>query len=57
VTFAVGKAVLGTAQLNAGMAKFTTSTLSVGSTKITATYGGNSNIATSAASVTQTVEQ
>jgi large repetitive protein len=56
VTFAVGKTVLGTAQLNAGKAKFTTSTLAVGSTKVTATYGGDSNIATSSASVTQTVQ-
>jgi hypothetical protein len=56
VTFAVGKAVLGTAQLSAGKAKFTTSTLAVGSTKVTATYSGDSNIATSSASVTQTVQ-
>ncbi len=55
VTFAVGKTVLGTAQLSAGKAKFTTSTLAVGSTKVTATYYGNSNIAKSSASVTQTV--
>jgi hypothetical protein len=57
VTFAVGKTVLGTAQLNAGKAKFTTSTLAVGSTKVTATYSGNSNIAASSESVTQTVQQ
>ena len=55
VTFAVGKTVLGTAQLSAGKAKFTISTLAVGSTKVTATYYGNSNIAKSSASVVQTV--
>ncbi len=55
VAFAVGKTVLGTAQLNGGKAKFTTSTLAVGSTKVTATYNGDSNIAKSSASVTQTV--
>ena len=57
VTFAVGKTGLGTAQLSGGKAKFTTSTLAVGSTKVTATYYGNSNIAKSSASVTQTVQQ
>lgn len=43
------KTVLGTAQLSAGNAQFTTSTLAVGSTKVTATYSGDSNIATSSA--------
>jgi hypothetical protein len=57
VTFAVGKTVLGTAQLSGGKAKFTISALAVGSTKVTATYYGNSNIAKSSASVTQTVHQ
>jgi hypothetical protein len=56
VTFAVGKTVLGTVQLSGGKAKFTTSTLAVGSTKVTATYYGDSNIAKSSASVTQTVQ-
>jgi hypothetical protein len=55
VTFSAGKTVLGTAQLSGGKAKFTTSTLVVGSTKVTATYYGDSNIARSSASVTQTV--
>ncbi len=55
VAFAVGKTVLGTAQLNGGKAKFTTSTLAVGSTKVTATFNGDSNIAKSSASVTHTV--
>ena len=57
VTFMVGTKVLGTAQLSSGKAKFTTSTLPVGSTKVTAIYYGNSNIAKSSASVTQTVHQ
>ncbi|MGD0162521.1 MAG: Ig-like domain-containing protein [Candidatus Sulfotelmatobacter sp.] len=57
VTFTAGKMVLGTAQLSSGKAKFTTSTLPVGSTAVTATYYGDSNIAESAASVTQTVQQ
>jgi uncharacterized repeat protein (TIGR03803 family) len=57
VTFMAGKTVLGTAQLSGGKAKFTTSTLPVGSTTVTATYYGDSNITESAASVTQTVQQ
>jgi len=47
---------LGTAQLGGGKAKFTTSTLEVGSTTITATYHGDSNIAKSSASVIQNVK-
>jgi len=57
VTFAIGKTVLGTAQLSGGKAKLTISTLAVGSSRVTATYYGNSNIAKSSASVTQTVNQ
>jgi YVTN family beta-propeller protein len=56
VTFMVGTKVLGTAQLSSGKAKFTTSTLPVGSTKVTAIYFGDSNIAKSSASVIQTVQ-
>jgi len=56
VTFTAGKTVLGTAQLAWGKAKLTISSLSVGSTTVTATYDGNSNIAGSSASVTQTVQ-
>lgn len=56
VTFTAGEKVLGTAQLSGGKAKFTTSTLAVGSNKVTATYYGDSNIAGSSASVTQTVQ-
>jgi uncharacterized repeat protein (TIGR03803 family) len=56
VTFTAGKTVLGTGQLS-GKATFTTSTLPVGSTTVTATYYGDSNIAESSASVMQTVQQ
>jgi hypothetical protein len=56
VTFSAGTTVLGTAQLSSGKAKFTTSTLAVGSIEVTATYYGDSNIAKSSASVTQTVQ-
>ena len=57
VTFTSGKTVLGTAQLSNRVAKFTTSTLAVGSSVITATYYGSSNIQKSSASLTQTVNQ
>ena len=56
VTFSAGKTVLGTAELSGGKATFTTSTLAVGSTTVTATYFGDSNIAGSSASVTQSVQ-
>jgi hypothetical protein len=56
VTFTAGKTVLGTAQLSGHKATFTTSTLAVGSTTVTATYSGDSNIAESSASVMQTVQ-
>ena len=55
VTFTAGKAVVGTAQLSGGKATLTISSLAVGSTKVTATYYGDSNIAKSSASVVQTV--
>lgn len=57
VTFTVGKTVLGTAQLTKGKASFTTSTLAAGSTIVTATYYGDSNITKSSASVKQSVQQ
>ncbi len=57
VTFTAGKTVLGTAQLSGGEATFTTSTLPAGSTVVTLTYNGDSNIAKSTASVTQLVNQ
>jgi hypothetical protein len=55
VTFMTGKTVLGTAQLSGGKAKLVIASLPVGSTKVTVTYYGDSNIAKSSASVTQTV--
>jgi hypothetical protein len=55
VTFTAGKTVLGTVQLSGGKAKLAISSLAVGSTKVTATYYGDSNIAKSSASVIQTV--
>ena len=55
VIFKAGKTLLGTVQLKGRAANFTTSTLPVGSTMITVTYNGDSNIAKSSASVTQTV--
>ena len=55
VTFTSGKTVLGTAQLSGGKAKLVISSLPVGSTEVTVTYYGDSNIAKSSASVTQTV--
>jgi subtilase family serine protease len=57
VTFTVGNTVMGTAQLSGGKGTFTTSTLPVGSTTVTAIYYGDSNIAESSALVTQTVQQ
>jgi hypothetical protein len=56
VTFTAGKTVLGTSQLGGGKAKLTLSSLAVGSTTVTATYNGNSNIAKSSASVIQAVQ-
>jgi hypothetical protein len=57
VTFTAGNTVLGSAQLIGGKALFTTSTLAVGSTTVTATYAGSSNISGSSASVVQVVNQ
>ncbi len=56
VAFTSGNTVLGTAQLSGGKATLTISSLAVGSTKVTATYNGDSNIAKSSASVIQTVQ-
>jgi Bacterial Ig-like domain (group 3)/FG-GAP-like repeat len=56
VTFKAGTTVLGTAQLSGGKATLAISSLPVGSTVVTVTYGGNSNIAKSSASVTQIVQ-
>jgi hypothetical protein len=58
VTFTAGKQVLGTAQIVpwAHKATLAISTLPVGSTVVTVTYLGDSNIARSSASLTQTVQ-
>jgi hypothetical protein len=57
VTFSDGATTLGTVAVGAtGNAKLTTSSLSAGSHRITATYGGTTNIAGSAASLTQIVD-
>ena len=55
VTFAEGKTVLATVQLSGGKAKFATSSLPSGSTTVSVSYLGNSNIRASTASVTQSV--
>jgi hypothetical protein len=56
VTFTDGKTTLGTAQLNAGVATLTKSSLAAGSYSITATYRGDTASATStSASFTQVV--
>jgi Bacterial Ig-like domain (group 3)/FG-GAP-like repeat/FG-GAP repeat len=56
VTFSIGYTNLGTAQLSGGTAKFTTSALPVGSSRVKVTYYGNSNIAKSSASILQAVQ-
>lgn len=57
VTFTNGGAVLGTAQLVAGAASFTTSALPVGSELVTASYAGSSTFnASSSAAITITVK-
>lgn len=55
VTFYDGTTALKTASLNGGVAKFTTSALTVGSHTITATYNGSTNFDGSSASLTQIV--
>ena len=54
VTFKQGTTVLGTGSLNDGSASFTTSTLKVGTTSVTAEYGGD---ASSAGSTSKAVSQ
>ena len=51
VTFYDGATILGSGTLSAGVATFTTSSLSVGSRVITAQYNGNANFNTSTSSV------
>ena len=55
---APGETVLGAAQIVpwAHKATFATSSLPVGSTRVTATYYGNSNVAKSSASIVQVVQ-
>lgn len=55
VTFTAGQTVLGTVQLAAGTAQLTT-VLASGSTQITVTYLGDSNITKSSASLIQVVQ-
>jgi hypothetical protein len=57
VTFTRGATVLGTANLVSGVATFTTSSLPVGSSIITASYGGDANYDGSADDVTQVVNR
>lgn len=52
VVFNDGSTLLGTRSVSGGQTSFTTSTLSVGSHSITATYSGDSNDATSTSSAT-----
>jgi hypothetical protein len=56
VTFTTGKTVLGTVELSKGKATFTTSALAAGSTSVTVTFAGDSDIKGSSASVTQVVQ-
>ena len=58
VSFMKGKMVLGTGTLSGGSATFITSTLKVGTTSVTAVYGGDSNFAGSKSKpVKQVVEK
>jgi hypothetical protein len=58
VSFMKGKTVLGTGILSGGSTGFTTSTLKVGTTSVTAVYGGDSNFAGSTSKpVKQVVEK
>jgi hypothetical protein len=55
VSFMKGKTVLGTGTLSGGSAIFTTSSLKVGTTSVTAVYGGDSNFAGSKSNVVKQV--
>jgi hypothetical protein len=57
VTFYDGTTVLKTMALSGGVAKFTTSTLTLGAHTIAATYNGSTSFTGSSASVTQTVNR
>lgn len=56
VIFTAGTAILGTVELSSGAARLTTSSLPAGTTTVTVTYNGDSNIAKSSASVAQVVQ-
>lgn len=56
VTFRAGTTVLGTVELSGGKATLITSSLPVGSNRVTVRYAGSSDIAKSSASVTQVVQ-
>jgi hypothetical protein len=55
VTFSMGSTTLGTSNVSGGVATFASSTLSLGSDLITATYSGDGSYNSSVATVTQTV--
>jgi hypothetical protein len=55
VTFTAGTTVLATVQLAAGKATLVTASLPIGSSKVTVTYLGSSNISKSSAVVVQTI--
>ncbi len=58
ISFMKGKKLLGTGTLSDGSATFITSTLKVGTTSVTAVYGGDSNFAGSKSNtVKQVVEK
>jgi hypothetical protein len=57
VTFTAGSTALGTVELTGGKATLATSTLPVGTTTVTVTYDGDSDVGQSSASVVQTVKQ
>jgi hypothetical protein len=57
VTFLDGTVVMGTGTTSAGVAKFTTASLSARSHGIKATYAGDANFKPSSGSVTQSVEK
>jgi hypothetical protein len=56
VTFTLGSTTLGTVQLAAGKAKFTTAALPPGANTVTVTYAGDSNISGSSAFIVETVQ-
>jgi hypothetical protein len=57
VTFQNGTVTLGSVTLSAGVAQYTTSTLTPGTHTITATYNASSAFKISSATLTQTVKQ